>query len=93
MPRSTSIWHLVYISNAKAKNERNMDPFAFSEKTMEYLEKMVYMKENFDNLNLGQVDKVKFQSINEYGYRLRQYIPDQWNIVPKRKGGVKYQRG
>jgi len=36
MPRSTSIWHLV-------KNERNMDPFAFSEK-------MVYMKENFDNL-------------------------------------------
>jgi len=43
-----------------------MDPFAFSEKTMEYLEKMVYMKENFDNLNLGQVDKVKFQSIMKW---------------------------
>jgi len=83
---------LSVISNAKAKNERNMDPFAFSEKTMEYLEKMVYMKENFDNLNLGQVDKVKFQSINEMDID-SDNIPDQWNIVQKERVELSISEG
>jgi len=69
-----------------------MDPFAFSEKTMEYLEKMVYMKENFDNLNLGQVDKVKFQSINEMDID-SDNIPDQWNIVQKERVELSISEG
>jgi len=44
---------LSVISNAKAKNERNMDPFAFSEKTMEYLEKNGLYERKFRQPEFG----------------------------------------
>jgi len=53
---------------------------------------MVYMKENFDNLNLGQVDKVKFQSINEMDID-SDNIPDQWNIVQKERVELSISEG
>lgn len=71
---------LETIGNAKKKNERNMEPFAFSEKTMEYLEKLVYIKENFENLDLVKADKIKFLSINEMDVN-SDNISDQWKIV------------
>ncbi|HHV30635.1 O-antigen ligase family protein [Acetivibrio mesophilus] len=75
---------LETINNAKTKNEENMDPFVFSEKTMEYLERLSYINDNFEDFALEQVDKVKFLSINEMDID-SDNVPDQWTIVQKER--------
>ncbi|ODM27125.1 polymerase [Clostridium sp. Bc-iso-3] len=83
---------LKTIDTAKTKNERNMDPFVFNTKTMEYLEKLVYIKENFDRLDLEEVEKIKFLSINEIDIDSNN-IPDQWKIVQVERVEVSINEG
>ncbi len=80
------------INKAKKKNERNMNPFVFSEKTMGYLEKLAYIKENFENLDLEQIDKIKFLSINEMDIN-SDNVPDQWKIIQRERVEVSVNEG
>lgn len=75
---------LKVIEEVKLKNTENMKPFVFTEKAQEQLERLVYVKDNIGNLEIGEVNKVKFYSINEMDLN-NDGISDQWvNIDPER---------
>jgi hypothetical protein len=73
---------LEVIKEAAIKNEKNMKPFVFGSKTLEGIEKMVYLNKNISGETLDQVKNQVFLTVNEIDIN-SDGIPDQWkNLTP-----------
>ena len=68
------------LNEAKVKNNSNMFPFVFSYKTQELLEKLTYIKNNFDNDDLNQINRIMFYSIADMDID-SDNVPDQWKVI------------
>ncbi len=73
---------LEIISDARIKNEKNMNPIVFEAKTLEAIEKLAYLKDYPDEEGLSRIGNYVFLTVNEIDIN-HDGIPDQWkNLTP-----------
>lgn len=72
------------ITESTEINKKNLNPFDFVDESQEKLEKLIYIKDNYDNLDLSQIQKIKFYSVNHMDVN-HDKVVDQWNIVEQDK--------
>ena len=70
---------LKVIDEAREVNKKNMNPFVFKENTVELLQKMKYMKDNWNSEELHYINDVIHYSMFDLDVNMDD-IPDQWRI-------------
>ncbi|NLW41470.1 MAG: O-antigen ligase family protein [Tissierellia bacterium] len=70
---------LNVINEAKDVNKKNMNPFVFSQNSVELLHKMKFLKDNWNNEEIHDVNEVIHYSMFDLDTNM-DGIPDQWRI-------------
>lgn len=70
---------LSVINEAKIINEKNMNPFTFSENTIDLLQKMKFMEDNWNTDEIYNINKVVHYSLLGLDMNMDQ-IPEQWML-------------
>lgn len=70
---------LNVIDEAKNANKMNMNPFVFNKNTVELLQIMKYMQDNWDTNAIFDVNKIVHYSMFDLDVNLDD-IPDQWQV-------------
>jgi len=70
---------LNVINEAKEINQNNMNPFVFNEDTVELIQTMKFLKDNWDTDGIYDVNNIVYYSIIDLDVNM-DGIPDQWRI-------------
>jgi len=70
---------LNVINEAKEVNKKNINPFVFNQNTVELLQKMKFLEDNWDNENVNEVNDIIHYSMFDLDVNM-DGIPDQWKI-------------
>ena len=70
---------LNVISEAKEINKKNMNPFVFNQNTVELLQKMKFLKDNWDSKDIQDINGVIHYSMFDLDVN-SDGIPDQWKV-------------
>jgi len=73
---------LNVINEAKEANKKNMNPFVFNLNSVELLQKMRFIKDNWSNKEISDVNEIIHYSVFDLDINM-DGIPDQWGISNK----------
>jgi tetratricopeptide (TPR) repeat protein len=79
---------LSVVKWAKEVNKKNLDPFIFNSKTSEYLERVMYLKDNIQNREKAVKSNVVLYNIPYLDIN-QDTIPDQW--TPSTRDGIRIE--
>lgn len=73
---------LSTVNWAKEVNKKNLDPFVFNAKTSEYLERVMYLKENVKDREKALKGNIVFYNMPDLDLN-QDNIPDQWTLYTR----------
>jgi len=83
---------LAIIDEAREANKRNMNPFTFNNQTLDMIESLKYVKDNYGKQEIIDMNKTAFYSINDLDINFDN-VPDQWTANSQEYIKLTYDNG